>query len=126
MNTIAITVPFAKKHLITEIKNNGGKFNSETKIWNLEDNPDNRTLKEIVERRIAGPSQKERVNNIANLAVDLLNSLKYRQFTITEAGDRIVLESMPLFAASTPPVVEIKPLVAAATPVAIDSTLFIS
>ena len=122
MNIIEIKVPFEKKHLITEIKNNGGKFDSEKKTWNLEDNSQNRALKELVERRLAGPSQKDRVINIAKLAVDLLNGLKSRQYQVAEVGDRIVLESTPLVATSTPPVAAGTPFVAESKPLAVESS----
>ena len=118
MNTIEITVPYSKKHLVTEIKSAGGKFSPEAKIWILPDNQENRSLKELVERRLAGPSQNERVKNIANLTVDLLNALKYRQYKVVDVGDRIVLESVAIIVPCTPPVatntslgIESKPLV---------------
>ena len=91
MNAIEITVPYSKKHLITEIKNNGGKFNSESKTWTLDDNPQNRSLKEMIERRLTGPSQTERLKNVLTLSIDLLNALKHRKYYLIEAGDRIII-----------------------------------
>ena len=86
MNTIEINVPFQKRHLTNEIKQRGGKFQSEQKNWILQDTPDNRTLKEMIERRIAAPSQMERVKNVLALSIDLLNSLKHRKYYLSEAG----------------------------------------
>jgi hypothetical protein len=127
MNNIEITVPYAKRHLIAEIKTNGAKFNSEKKTWVLEDNAQNRALKELVERRVTAPSQADRIQNIAALTVDLLNALKLRQFTLIECGDRIVVESVQLVATSTPPIAAGTPFVAESKPLAVEgSSLAIS
>jgi hypothetical protein len=115
-NLISINVPYAKRHILPELRINGGKFDSDTKTWILPDSPEARTLKEIAERRVAVPAPTERITNIAKLTIDLLNSLKYREFKIVEVGNRIVLESTPLIIKSASPAVEGTPLVAAATP----------
>src|SRR5271163_132095 len=103
---ITINVPFTKRHILPELRINGGKFNPDTKPWILPDNPETSTLKELVERRIAAPSPAERIKNVLTLSVDFLNTLKIRQFKLTESGDRIVIESTPLAIKSTPSAVE--------------------
>lgn len=96
-NTLEITVPFAKRHLVTEIKMRGGRFDADKKNWSIEETADNCALKEMVERRVnTAPNSAERVKNVATLCADLLNGLKHRKYHIVEVGDRIVLESTPL------------------------------
>ena len=115
-NLISINVPYAKRHILPELRINGGKFDSDTKTWILPESPEARTLKELVERRLAGASQKERINNILKLAVDLLNAVNYRKYQISEVDSRIVLESRDLKSKSVPTAAESAPFVAARTP----------
>ena len=113
---IIINVPYSKRHLLPELRINGGKFDPDTKTWVLPDSPEARTLKELADRRLAVPAPTERIANIAKLTIDLLNSLKYREFKIVEAGNRIVLESTPLSTKGASPAIESTPVVSAATP----------
>ncbi len=50
----------------------------------------------MIGRPIAAPTATERVRNVAAVTVELLNGLKYRNYRIIEAGDRLVIESSAL------------------------------
>ena len=96
MNTIAVAIPYAKRHLRPEIKERGGKFQPEDKTWILPDNPENRQLVDLVQKPITGPTPQERVTNVLNTTVELLNALKIsRKYKLAESGDRIVINSEP-------------------------------
>ncbi len=98
MSTITLNVPYPKRHLTTEIKLRGGKFDATTKSWALEDNQENRQLAEIIQRPSTGPTPEERVRNVAATAVELLNALGQRKYRLAESGSRIVIESDTLAA----------------------------
>jgi hypothetical protein len=93
MKTIEIDIPFQKRYLRAEVKERGGKYNSETKMWYLADTGDNRELIELINRPVTGPTPDDRVANVASTSVELLNALKHRRYRLVEAGDRIVIES---------------------------------
>jgi hypothetical protein len=93
MNTIEITLPYQKRHLRPEIKERGGKFNTETKNWSIPDTAENRELAQLIQRPVIGPTAEDRVTNVASTCVDLLNGLKHRRYRLVEARDRIVIES---------------------------------
>jgi hypothetical protein len=96
MNTIAVAIPYAKRHLRHEVKSRGGKFQSEKEIWILPDNPENQELAELIQKPITGPTPQERVTNVLTTTVELLNGLKIsRKYKLAESGDRIVITSEP-------------------------------
>ena len=96
MSNLIVIVPYQRRHLTQEIKLRGGIFDSTTKTWTLADNQDNRVLADLIQKPLAGPTPEERAQNNANLAVALLNALRYRKYRLVESGNRIVLESDPI------------------------------
>jgi hypothetical protein len=96
MNTIEIAIPHLKRHLRPEVKSRGGKFQPEKENWILPDNPENRQLVDLIQKPITGPTPEERVKNVLNTTVELLNALNIaRKYKLAESGDRIVITSEP-------------------------------
>jgi len=95
MSYLIIAVPFQKRHLTPEIKSRGGKFDPSAKTWSLKDNQDNRQLADLIQLPLTGPTPEERILNVAKTAVELLNSIKFREYRLIESGNRIVIESDP-------------------------------
>jgi hypothetical protein len=99
METITIRVPYHHRHLHPEIKARGGRFDSASKTWNLPDTEPNRALAEEIQRPISAPTHEERVQNVLNVCVDLLNSLDgpgKRRYSVAEVGHKIVIELQPI------------------------------
>ena len=96
MNSIQIHLPYQQRHLNSEVKQRGGKFDSRSKLWSLPDTTENREFAELIRRPVSGPTAQDRVGNVAQTCVALLNALNHRNFRLIEAGDKIVIESDPL------------------------------
>jgi hypothetical protein len=96
MNTIEVTIPYQKRHLQAQIKERGGKFDPNTKNWVIPDTAENREIAELIKRPVTGPMPEDRITNVANTCVELLNALKHRRYRLVESGNRIVIESDPL------------------------------
>jgi len=95
MSIITITLPYAKRHLTTEIKARGGRFHNETKTWSLPSTEENRTLADLIAMAPQGATVEERVFHITETAVALLNSIGHRRYRAVESGDRVVIVSEP-------------------------------
>jgi hypothetical protein len=93
--TITVKVPFTHRHLHGEIKVLGGRFNSELKTWSLPESDEARALAQKLS--VPMPALKappsERVRNVVNTALDLLNGLRVGRFVLIEASEnRVVIE----------------------------------
>jgi|ERR1700677_2963227 len=95
--TITFKLPYPFRHLLPEIKARGGRFDSMSKTWSLEDTFDNRELA----RQLATPppiqtaTPDERVRGVAAVALELLNGLQIGHFTLCATTvDRVVIEKI--------------------------------
>jgi len=96
-NILTFRLPYPLRHLTTEIKSRGGRFDSTSKTWSLPDNADNRLLTDqlIVPSPKPNAVPEERVREVATIAVELLNALKLGHFTLCETtSDRVVIEKI--------------------------------
>jgi len=89
--TITIALPYQQRHLNTELKARGGRFNPKEKIWELPDNPENRDLVETIKPKSLPAQPGERITAVAKTAVDLLNALKVGEYALIEASTEQVL-----------------------------------
>jgi hypothetical protein len=92
VNPIKINVPYAKRHFQSEIKARGGKFQVETKVWELPDSPDNQAFVELIRKPLGAPTHQERVANVVGTCIQLLNALGQTHFKVVQIGERIVIE----------------------------------
>jgi len=92
---LTFKIPYALRHLQSEVKNRGGRFQADDKTWTLDENEANEELVSRISMPSPSPAAPpaERVRNVAETAAELLNALKIGHFKLIEATpSRIVIQ----------------------------------
>src|SRR5271170_7703799 len=92
-NTITLKLPYGYRHLLQEIKALGGRFNAENKSWTIPDCDESQALAIKLSTPLPSPKAppSERVKNIANVSLELLNGLRIGRYQLTDVSENRVL-----------------------------------